>query len=70
MINQIININHESFQNLICRQNNADTNTLINNSDDSDDSDNSDNVNNFDELINKADFLLHNLLEQQKNQLK
>ena len=57
-------MNYESFQDLICRQDNAETDILINDSDDSDD------FNNFDELINKADSLFHDLLEQQKSQLK
>ena len=51
-------MSYKSFQDLICRQDNAETDTLTNDSDDSD------NFSNFDELINRADFLLCNLLEQ------
>ena len=61
MIDQIISMNHKSFQNLVCRQNNAETDILT------DDSDDFDNFSNFDELINRADFLFHDLLEQQKS---
>ena len=67
MIDQIISMNHKSFQDFICRQDNAETDILINNSDDFNNSDDSDNVSNFDELINKVNSLLHDLLEQQKS---
>ena len=70
MIDQIINIDHESFQNLICRWDNVDTDILTDDSDDFNNFDDSDDVSNFNKLINKADSLLCDLLEQQKNQLK
>ena len=54
-------MSYKSFQDLICRQDNAETDTLT------DDSDDFNNFSNFDELINKADFFLCDLLEQQES---